>query len=244
MAYEVVKTIGNRQYRYRVQSQRDPQTGKQRNRWTYLGRVAAEPELEKARAARPNARLRLLEAAEALLAEGNAAAVTVDAIATAAGVAHGTFYRYFRDRSEALEALARHIRATRDAGDDGLLRDDVDSIASARLGVRRWVTEKLRFARERRATLCAWYALIASDARLTAFREERREATLSRLRDHIAVLDRRGFAHIADAASTAIALIALIDGITRAALLERDQLDDAGIVAAADIVERALFARL
>ena len=101
MAYEVVKTIGSRQYRYRVQSERDPQTGKMRNRWTYLGRVAGEAGIVKARAPRPNARLRLLEAAEALLASGDASAVTVDAIASAAGVAHGTFYRYFRHRSAA-----------------------------------------------------------------------------------------------------------------------------------------------
>jgi hypothetical protein len=38
--------------------------------------------------------------------------------------------------------------------------------------------------------------------------------------------------------------MALVDGIVRASVLERDSLDDAGIAAAADIVERALFARL
>jgi AcrR family transcriptional regulator len=244
MAYEVVKTIGGRQYRYRVQSERDAQSGKLRNRWTYLGRVASEPGVAKARAARPNARLRLLEAVEALLASGDASVLTVDAIVAAAGVAHGTFYRYFQDRSAALEELARHIRATRGIGDDRLLRDDVAGLDEARTGVRRWIVDKLRYARERRASLRAWHALIASDARLTAFREERREAAFTRLRDHIEVLNARSFASVADPASTAAALIALYDGIVRTSILERDRLADAEIDAAADIVERALFARV
>lgn len=244
MAYEVVKTIGTRQYRYRVKSERDPQTGKVRNRWTYLGRVAGDPDIAKVRAPRPNARLRLLEGAEALLAGGDAAAVTVDAIAAAAGVAHGTFYRYFRDRSDVLQELARHIRATRGIGDDWLLRDDAASVEAARAGMRRWVSDKLRYAREQRASFCAWQALIASDARLAAFRDERRETTLTRLREHVEFLNARGFAHVAQPAAMAASLIALIDGVCRALVLERDRLDDAGITATADIVERALFARL
>jgi AcrR family transcriptional regulator len=242
MAYDVVKTIGSRQYRYRVQSERDPQSGKLRNRWTYLGRVANEGPAAKPNAPRRNARLRLLEAAESLLASGDASALTVDAIVSAAGVAHGTFYRYFRGRSEALEELARHIRTTSGIGEDRLLRDDVASIADARAGVRRWIVDKLRYARERRASVCAWHALIASDVRLSAYREERREATFARLRDHIETLNGRGFARVGDAASTAAGLIALYEGVVRGSILERDRLTDAAIDAAADIVERALFA--
>jgi AcrR family transcriptional regulator len=244
MAYEVVKTIGSRQYRYRVQSERDAASGKTRNRWTYLGRVAGEPDGGKPQPPRSNARLRLLEAAEGLLAGGDPAAVTADAIAAAAGVAHGTFYRYFRDRSDALEALARHIKSTRGIGDDRLLRDDVASRAAARAGIRAWVVDKLRYARTHRAALRAWYALIASDARLAAYREERREATFTRLRDHIDALNARGFAQVADPAATAAGLIALHEGIVRASVLELDRLDDAAIAAAAEIAERALFAQL
>ncbi len=143
MAYEVVKTIRGREYRYRVQSERDPHTGKSRNRWTYIGRVTGEPDVAKSRPARPNARLRLLAAAERLLEGGEASALSVDAIATEAGVAHGTFYRYFRDRSAVLEALARHLRETRSVGDDRELRDDVATRAAARAGVREWIAQRL-----------------------------------------------------------------------------------------------------
>jgi len=242
MAYEVVKTIGSRQYRYRVQSERDAQTGKMRNRWTYLGRATSEGATAKTHASMSNARLRLLEAAQSLLAAGDASLLTVDAIVRAAGVAHGTFYRYFRGRSEALEELARHIGTTSGIGEDRLLRDDVATLGEARAGVRRWIVDKLRYARDRRASVCAWHALIASDARLSAYREERREATFTRLRAHIEILNGRGFARVGDAASTAAGLIALYEGIVRASILERDRLTDAAIDAAADIVERALFA--
>jgi AcrR family transcriptional regulator len=245
MAYEVVKTIGTRQYRYRVQSERDALTGKTRNRWTYLGRVAGEGADDgKTRPARGTTRLRLIEAAGRLLATGDAGALTVDAIAAEAGVAHGTFYRYFRDRSDVLEALARHLRDSGTVGDERLLDDAVTTLGAARAGVRRWVSERLRYARLNRASFCAWTTLIASDARLSAFREDRRETMLARLREHIEALCAKGFTEVADSAATSAALLALVDGVMRAAILERDRLDDAGITATADIAERALFARL
>lgn len=244
MAYEVVKTIAGRAYRYAVRSERDPDTGKTRNRWTYLGRVVSEGGSAKVRVPRRNARLRLLEATEALLAGGEASAVTADAIARAAGVAHGTFYRYFADRSAALRALAQHIRETRGIGDDRLLRDDIESRDAARAGIRAWIVDKLRTARDRRASLRAWHALIASDAQLAAYREERREAVLRRLGEHLAVLCARGYARVADPGSIAANLIALFDGLLRATILENDNLDDARIAAAADIAERAIFAEL
>lgn len=246
MAYDVIKTIGGREYRYRVQSERDAQTGKTRNRWTYVGRVdrGVDGDVAKARAARPNARLRLLAAAEKLLEGGDASAVTADSIAAAAGVAHGTFYRYFRDRSDALEALARHLRETGAIGDERLLDDAVVSREAARRDVRAWIVEKLRIARDRRASIRTWHTLIASDARLAAYREERRDSTLRRLREHLAILTQRGLAHVADPASTAATLIALFDGVIRATILESDRLDDAVIGAAADVAERAIFAQL
>jgi hypothetical protein len=120
----------------------------------------------------------------------------------------------------------------------------VGFVDAARAGVRCWVVEKLRYAREHRVSLCAWYALIASDARLAAYREDRRAGTLGRLREHLGVLSARGFADVSDPASTAATLVALIEGVMRATILESDSLDDAGIAAAADIAERGIFARL
>ncbi len=78
---------------------------------------------------------------------------------------------------------------------------------------------------------------------MAAYREERRESTLRRLREHLAVLTERGLADVVDPESTARILGALIEGIMRTMLLENDSLDDAGIRAAADVAERAVFAR-
>ena len=39
MAYEVTKQIKGRDYRYRVESRLNPETGRPATRWTYLGKL-------------------------------------------------------------------------------------------------------------------------------------------------------------------------------------------------------------
>jgi AcrR family transcriptional regulator len=242
MAYDVVKTINGRDYRYRVQSERDEASGKRRNRWTYVGRVASERsgETVAAHARRGGTRLRLLAAAQRLLSRVEAHEITVDAIATEAGVAHGTFYRYFQNRASVLEALAAHIRETRGSAEENL-RDDVASAGAARSGLRAWIDEKLRLAVDRPEEIRTWFALMTSDPRLIAFREERRAATVTRMTEHFAALTARGFANVRDPAATAFALYAMIDGIFREAIVEGHTLGEARIVATADVVEHAIF---
>lgn len=241
MAYDVVKTINGRDYRYRVVSERGLD-GKRRNRWTYVGRIASE------RAGKPSAahvprggtRLRLLAATERLLSRSEAHEITVDAIVAEAGLAHGTFYRYFKDRAASLEALAVHIRASRGSAEENL-RDDVATVAEARRGLRAWLTEKLWFAIERPEEIRTWFALMTSDPRLGAFREERRQATTQRMTAHFAALAQRGLAHVSDPAAMAFALSAMLDGIFRQTIVDGNALDDARIAAAADVVEHAIF---
>ena len=76
-----------------------------------LGQAAEAPDLRKTE----RTRLKLLAAAAALLADrGEPAALRVSDVADRAGVAHGTFYRYFADRIALVEALiedfARFLR--------------------------------------------------------------------------------------------------------------------------------------
>src|SRR6185312_10108320 len=104
MAYEVTKLVNGRPYRYRVRSERDSVTGKTRNRWTYLGRGEAGAAPAPARP-RPNARDALLDALERLLDRHDPRDVTAGAVSVEAGLAHGTFYRYFRNRDDAIRAL-------------------------------------------------------------------------------------------------------------------------------------------
>ncbi|MBV8653240.1 MAG: TetR/AcrR family transcriptional regulator [Alphaproteobacteria bacterium] len=69
---------------------------------TTLLRAADAPALRKSE----RTRLRLLAAIASRLAAGDdPTALRVSDIADAAGLAHGTFYRYFTDRQEAVEAL-------------------------------------------------------------------------------------------------------------------------------------------
>ncbi len=87
---------------------------------TVLGRRAAAPGLRKTE----RTRLRLLAAtAERLEAGDEQAALRVSDIAAAAGLAHGTFYRYFPDRPAAVEALlgdfALHLRDSMAGARDG-----------------------------------------------------------------------------------------------------------------------------
>ncbi|GAC1416648.1 MAG: hypothetical protein NVSMB64_26820 [Candidatus Velthaea sp.] len=241
MAYEVIKRIGGREYRYRVQSERDAATGKRRNRWTYLGRVSSERVRAAEKRMRPSdTERRVLEALERLLERGDPKAVTADAIAAEAGIAHGTFYRYFKDRTAALEAFARHFRTTRGSAEENL-RDGVASAAQARAGMRQWISEKLRAAVERPASLRVWYALMASDARLAAFRIERRAATLQRMSEHLTHLAARGFAPLRDPEGTAAALFAMIDGMISGAIVDAEPLDERRIAAAAEVAERGVF---
>ncbi len=67
VAYEVIKRVSGRAYRYRVESYRDPETRRVRGKWTYLGRVEGEGTLSPERKARPSSRDRLLDAVERLL---------------------------------------------------------------------------------------------------------------------------------------------------------------------------------
>jgi AcrR family transcriptional regulator len=61
-------------------------------------------------------RVRILEAANRLLAEHGAEGTSIDAVAAAAGVGKGTIFRRFGDRSGLFQALLdEHLRAFQDA---------------------------------------------------------------------------------------------------------------------------------
>jgi AcrR family transcriptional regulator len=73
------------------------------------------------------AREAILEATfDLMYSDDTGAAVTIDAIAHAAGVGRQTIYRWWPSKGAvAAEALARHARATVPVGDTGSLREDM-----------------------------------------------------------------------------------------------------------------------
>jgi AcrR family transcriptional regulator len=226
MAYEVTKLVHGRPYRYRVRSERDAATGKYRNRWTYLGR--ADADAVPAARVRRNARAALLDALARLLEHGEPERVTASAVSAEAGLAHGTFYRYFRNKHEAIVALL------------DLLADPPADVTAARAGLRQWAAGMLRSTARDGGLIRALYVLAADDAALQEQRRVRREAFVQRLSAYLTMLAARGFAPIDDPLETAAALVAMIGGIFREAVMS-EPLTDARIAAATRIIERAVF---
>ncbi len=240
MAYEVTKTIAGRSYRYRVESVRDPQTGKRRSRWTYLGRAEDEPAARPARRPRGDGRARLLDALERLLESRDFAALTADAVASEAGLAHGTFYRHFRDKRAALRAALERVRESRGPALDELAGGEA-SAAEARAGIRRLVDAVLRSPAEHPALLRAYYAISLRDEEFARERRERRAAASKRLSEYLETLRARGLATVNDPEATAGALFAMLDGFYREAVVDGTPLDEARIAGAAEVMERAVF---
>ena len=238
MAYEVTKVVNGRPYRYRVRSERDVATGRFRNRWTYLGRADAATSPAPVRARR-NARAALLDALERLLLTADPDAVTAAAVSAEAGVAHGTFYRYFRNKRDAIVALFDRVRASRSSELEAL--EAVPATRTqARAALRMWADALLRKPERNAGILRVLYLFSLQDEALIAHRRTRREAFVARLRAYLTTLDERGFAHVADPSATASILVAMIDGIFREAILT-EALDDARIAAAVDLIDGGVF---
>lgn len=105
MTYEITKLIKGHPYRYAVEGFRDPQTGRSRARWTYLGRVVGESVVAPARERGAGVTRDELTAVVARLLESrDPSHLTVGVIAQHAGISPGTFYRHFPTRQAALGA--------------------------------------------------------------------------------------------------------------------------------------------
>lgn len=105
VAYEVTKRIKGRDYRYRVESARDSETGRTGTRWTYLGKLEDGELVAPARsAARRVTHDEIVAVTAKLLESRDASRVTVAVITHHAGISPGTFYRHFPDRDAAFGA--------------------------------------------------------------------------------------------------------------------------------------------
>lgn len=242
MAYEVTKLVNGRPYRYRVQSERDAATGKTRNRWTYLGRGDAhgKPAAAKPRA---NAREALLDALERLLDRSNPGDVTAAAVSIEAGLAHGTFYRYFRNRVEAIKALTDRLRRAR-AVELGLLDVPPPDVAGARAALRAWTDAILRARTDHYGLVRALYALAARDPEIRAALRERRDNTARLLAAWLRNLADRAIVSMPDSEATGAVLFSMLDGIGRDSVAAGEPLEESRVAAAVDLVERAVFGAL
>jgi AcrR family transcriptional regulator len=219
LAYEVIKRVSGRAYRYRVESFRDPETRRVRGRWTYLGRVdPAEAGLPE-RPAKRSSRDRLLDAVARLLANHDAESLSAGSIAREAGVAYGTFYRYFTDRAHAVrEALLRHGPSLGEVAE--VFSKPPGTRAEERERLAGWIRAAAEATLRERGVVRAWHVYSnADDAVLTA----RRTAVDAAVQTVAAYLDRLRAAGVTNANTTrfaAYALIALVVALGRDSALD------------------------
>jgi AcrR family transcriptional regulator len=188
-------------------------------------------------------RARLLEALSALLERQGFEAVTAAAISSEAGLAHGTFYRHFTDKTAALEALFEEFRATIERARPSF-EGELGDLAAERARVRAWLAAIFENALERPGLLRAYYLFVGM--RNEAVREEklaRRLALRASLARYFEALTAAGLADIAEPAALAAALLAIIDGALHVAVLEGRPFDPLTLAGATDVYDRAIFGR-
>ncbi|GAC1418194.1 MAG: hypothetical protein NVSMB5_09430 [Candidatus Velthaea sp.] len=220
MAYEVIKRVGGRAYRYRVESYRDPVTRRVRGKWTYLGRVEGEGTLSPERQARPSSRSRLLDALERLLETHEISTLSTGMVAHEAGLAYGTFYRYFKDLDHIVrEAMLRHGATTERLrevflGTPGTLDDERDKLIA-------WVEESVANAQTRPGLLRAWHVASNQDAAVVTERQVRFDAMVDNFSAYLERLNAAGLANVGSPRFNAYALVALINAAERECAVER-----------------------
>jgi AcrR family transcriptional regulator len=243
IAHEVIKRVGRRAYRYRVESYRDPETLERRKRWTYLG-VAESTTADESgtvpRAAATESRRRLLDAFERLAERMPYPAITASAISTEAGLAHGTFYRYFRDKRAiftfAIERLREDLARMAPS-----FAPPYGSRDAERMRVRRWVAMTFAGKLEFPGVLHAYFQEIESDEALREERQLRRRDRILRLATYLEALIAANTISALDPVPTATALASLIEATFRNAFVTRSPVEASVVGGVMDVVDRAIF---
>ncbi len=109
MASNVTKRINGRDYRYLVESYRDPETNRRKQRWQYVGVVKnGEVSVRDTKVRKRITREDIVAATVRLLEFRAPKHLTVSVIAASAGASRNVFYRNFANADDAItEAVAR-----------------------------------------------------------------------------------------------------------------------------------------
>lgn len=240
MAYEVVKEIRGHQYRYSVESRRDPQTGKVKNKWTYVGRVAdgAKPS-PKRRTSGEQTRETIVHAFLKLIASKRLKDVTPAAIAREAGITPATFYRYFGSRDDVVMLCTQ--RANKEL-DERLteLRAIAPAVMEERARIREFAIDLVRKPTAPPALFRTWSALLPEKVR-----EARHRQRINAFIEYIEALQERGYIG-ADrhGRRMAIALSMIVQTFTRRSYVENTLLSEEDYAVVGDVFERLIFATL
>jgi AcrR family transcriptional regulator len=193
VAYEVIKRVSGRAYRYRVESYRDPVTRRVRGKWTYLGRVEGEGTLSPERKARPSSRDRLLDAVERLLEKHELSAISTGMVASEAGLAYGTFYRHFRDLAHVVrDAMIRESGGLEQR--NARFAEPLGDRDAERAKVATWARETIEAALARPGLFRSWLVTSNHDSAVVAERQKRTEVVVERVSRYLDRLREAGIA--------------------------------------------------
>jgi AcrR family transcriptional regulator len=219
VAYEVIKRVSGRAYRYRVESYRDPETRRVRGKWTYLGRVEGEGTLSPERKARPSSRDRLLDAVERLLETNELASISTGMVASEAGLAYGTFYRHFRDLAHVVrDAMVRETANLEKLGER--FSEPPGDSAAEHAKLVAWVREAIAAVLLRPGLFRAWHVTSNHDREVVAERQRRFETNVDNMARYLEWLQTIGVAKSTPPFS-AYAIIALVGAAAREAAIDR-----------------------
>jgi AcrR family transcriptional regulator len=219
VAYEVIKRVSGRAYRYRVESYRDPETRRVRGKWTYLGRVEGEGTLSPERKARPSSRDRLLDAVERLLETNELASISTGMVASEAGLAYGTFYRHFRDLAHVVrDAMVRETANLEKLNER--FGEPIGDAGTENAKLVAWVREAIAAVLLRPGLFRAWHVTSNHDWAVVAERQRRFEANVEHMASYLERLHSAGKAK-STPAFAAYAIIALIGAATREAAIDK-----------------------
>jgi AcrR family transcriptional regulator len=245
VSYEVTKRIKGRDYRYRVESARHPETGRAATRWTYLGRLEDGELIAPARTvAKRVTHDEIVAVTARLLETRDASRVTVSVITHNAGISPGTFYRHFADRDAAFGA-ALTVLCEQCFDDLPALDPPALSLEDERARLNAWF-EALHEAVLRGRAL-RWFLTSAGHDKFAALigQSELRIDPRAILTDYFRLLHDAGLARIGDAETLANGVMRLDASMVRDMALHHDLEAGAASERWAEVfpvIERAVFA--
>ena len=244
MAYQVTKHIRGGDYRYNVEGYRDPETGRQRTRWQYLGRVVDG--LTVTQPIRRGDRVtqdKIVVATAELLESRDASRVTVAVIAKKTGTSQATFYRYFHDRKGAFTAALSYLCDRTISALPSLEDPPVGTRTEELHRIFTWLESLLRSMLRQRAFRWSFTNSDRSKAKAHIERSLLKVDAYAMLAAYLSRIDAAGIGHIDDAEEVAAAIMGICRALIRSLANDEDceEQQPVQLLAVFPLIERAIF---
>jgi AcrR family transcriptional regulator len=182
----------------------------------------------------------LIAAVERLLTDHGYGELTAGMVASEAGLAHGTFYRHFKDKREvfvaALERLREQVERERPTFDPPFGTREQE-----RERIRALLEASLAKPAQHPGMIRAYFELVESDEEFAAARTSRLRERVDSLSAYLERLAEAGTIVIDAPESVAGALTTLVDATFREAVLAQRPVDAATKEGVKRVFDRAIF---